>query len=586
MMPLLKTTTLIGRVAGHAAAMSRLRGEDRHACAANLLEQHALTHPQSIAIKFENRRYTWGQLNAEANRVAAGFHARGLRHGDCVAMVVESSPEALFAILGMNKIGVIASLINTQLTGDALAHVLRSCRPVVVMADGEHLPAVTTTLAVLAGEGLSPALVCADGEAADVPSLQASLPAQAANPASTRLQHANDVMLYLYTSGTTGLPKAAIIRNRRFLTASHGFGVISQVSRDDVVYLTMPLYHATGMIAALGTALVSGAALALRRKFSAREFWADCVRYEATLFNYIGEICRYLLAAPAHPLERQHRLRAAMGAGMRADIWTRFQQRFGVPRIIEFYGATEGNIALINLENKPGMMGRLMPGQALVRIDEETEAFLRDHKGHLIKAGVGEKGILVGRITSTTRFDGYLDTSRNQDKLLRDPFGNGSDYFNSGDLAELHSGRWVSFADRLGDTYRWKGENISTVEVSNLLNGCAGVLESTVYGVTVAGCDGRAGMAVIVTQPDFAIDALAQDIFSKLPEHLRPVFLRLQGQIATTASFKYVKTTLQKDGFDPATLTDALFVIDPVSRRYQVLDAETHADIIAGRRRL
>lgn len=586
MMPLLKTTAMLGRFAAHAAAISSLRGEDKHACAARLLEQHATSHAQAIAIKFEHRRYTWAQFNHEANRVAASFHARGLRHGDCVAMVVESSPEALFAILGLNKIGVIASLINTQLTGDALAHVLRSCRPAVVMADGEHLPAVTAALSVLAGEGLSPELLCADGDHADAPGLQASLPAQAVNPASTLLQHANDVMLYLYTSGTTGLPKAALIRNRRFLTASHGFGVISQASRDDVIYLTMPLYHATGMIAALGTALVSGAALALRRKFSAREFWADCVRYEATLFNYIGEICRYLLAAPAHPLERQHRLRAAMGAGMRADIWTRFQDRFGVPRIIEFYGATEGNIALLNLENKPGMMGRLMPGQALVRINEETEGFLRDNRGRLIKAGVGEKGILIGRITTTTRFDGYLDTSRNQDKLLRDPFGNGSDYFNSGDLAELHPGRWVSFADRLGDTYRWKGENISTVEVSNLLNGCAGVLESTVYGVTVPGCDGRAGMAVIVTEADASLPALTDDIFSLLPEHLRPIFLRLQGQIATTASFKYVKTTLQKEGFDPATLSDALFVIDPASRRYHPLDTEMHADIVTGRLRL
>lgn len=586
MMPLLKTTTLLGRVAGHAVAISRLRGEDRHACAANLLERHALTHPQSIAIKFENRRYTWAQLNAEANRVAAGLQARGLRHGDCVAMVVESSPEALFAILGMNKIGVIASLINTQLTGDALAHVLRSCRPVVVMSDGEHLPAVSEALAVLAREGLSPALVCADGDHADAPSLQASLPAQAANPVSTRQQHANDVMLYLYTSGTTGLPKAALIRNRRFLTASHAFGVISQASRQDVIYLTMPLYHATGMIAALGTSLVSGAALALRRKFSAREFWTDCVRYEATLFNYIGEICRYLLAAPPHPLERQHRLRTAMGAGMRADIWTRFQERFGVPRIVEFYGATEGNIALINLENKPGMMGRLMPGQALVRIDEATEAFLRDGKGHLVKAGVGEKGILVGRITSSTRFDGYLDSSRNQDKVLRDPFGNGSDYFNSGDLAELHPGRWVSFADRLGDTYRWKGENISTIEVSNLLNGCAGVLESTVYGVTVPGCDGRAGMAVIVMAPDGSIESVAADICRRLPEHLRPVFLRLQHQIATTASFKYVKTALQKEGFDPATLSDAVYVVEAGARGYQLLDAALHADIVSGRRRL
>lgn len=586
-MSVFKRIASLGRIAGHVRHMAALRDESACRCLGWYLERNARLRPEAIAIKFGDLRYTWAQFNAEANRVAAGFSAHGVQAGDCVALLLENSPQALFLLAGLNKVGIISSLLNCQLSGEALVHVMRSGSPRMVVADAEFIATAKAAIAVLAGEGGTIRLLCSESGSDVVPDFTTLLPDSAANPTGTASQRADAVMMYLYTSGTTGLPKAAIIRNQRFLTMAHLFaGVISKISADDVIYLTLPIYHATGAIGGFGSATVGGAAIALRRKFSASEFWSDCVRYEATVFNYIGEICRYLMAAPAHPLERAHRLRAALGAGMRSDIWSDFQARFNVPRIVEFYGATEGNIGLINLENKPGMMGRLLPGQCLVRIDDESEAFLRNDRGYLIKAGKGEKGILLGRITQTTRFDGYLDSTRNSDKILRDPFGNGSDYFNSGDLAQLHAGRWVSFADRLGDTYRWKGENISTVEVSNLLNACSGIIESTVYGVEVPGCDGRAGMAVLVIKPDFDISTFSAQVQQQLPVHLRPVFLRIKIELATTASFKYVKTQLQKEGFCPRTLTDALYVFDINEKLYVALDGKRFDAIGSGTIRL
>lgn len=558
--------------------MRQASGDENRYSAGLLLERHAMARPHDIAIKWSFEQWTWKQFNDEANRIAAYFHAQGLKAGDCVALCMENSPEYLFLLVGLNKIGVVAALINPQLSGEPLVHSLRQSGAGHVIADDDLVRTVRAACAELGNE--SPVLLGVRDDARAIPSLWSLLPAFAGNPPETRRQRARDLMMYLYTSGTTGLPKAALIRNRRFLTMAHGFaGLLAQADENDTIYLTLPLYHATGAISAFGMALVSGASLALRRRFSVSEFWADCVQHEVTIFNYIGEVCRYLLASPPHPLERAHRVRLAVGAGLRADVWEPFRERFSIPRVVEFYGATEGNIGLANLEGKPGMIGRLLPGQAVARVDADTGDLLRDGQGRLIRARAGEQGMLLGRIGRRTPFDGYLDGKRTGEKVVRNAFGAGSDWFNSGDLVDLHPGRWVSFADRLGDTYRWKGENISTIEVSNLLNRCSGVIESCVYGVSVPDCEGRAGMAAMVVSDDFSLARFSDDVCRSAPVLLRPMFLRLCRALPKTASFKYVKTGLQREGFDPDVVTDPLYVYNPAGQCYEQLDPGYYARI-------
>ncbi|CAG0965808.1 fatty-acyl-CoA synthase [Myxococcaceae bacterium] len=576
----------------HLVEMWRVGSDETRTCAGAILERNAARYGDALALADGERRFGWSRLNAEANRVAAWAKAAGLRRGDCVALHAENRAEVVSLVVGLNKVGVVTAVLNPRLHGDPLRHVLERCAPRIVVAEAAAVAGIGAAVERLA----SPRpLLFRIGEASggqfpharETPELASVLPDEAPDPRETRDQLGRDVMMLLFTSGTTGLPKAALIRNRRFVSMAHGFaGVLLQARHDDVIYLPLPLHHATGAIAAFGSSLVSGAALAIRGRFSAREFWSDCDRLGATLFVYIGEVCRYLLASPPHPLERSHRLRLAAGAGLREDVWRAFEERFSIPRIVEFYGSTEGNVGIVNLEGRPGMLGRLLPGQCVVRIDPETEERVRDARGRLVEARVGERGILIGRIGKSTPFDGYLDASATRAKVLRDPFGDGIDWFDTGDLVELHAGRWVSFADRLGDTYRWKGENVSTLEVEDLLSRCRGVREATVYGVEVPKADGRAGMAAVVPAEGFEIGDFSAEVRAAFPIRLRPSFLRLRRELETTASFKHVKTRLRSEGIDVSKIADPLLYLDPIASEYRPLDAEILRRLSSGELRL
>ncbi|HEX5660332.1 MAG TPA: AMP-binding protein, partial [Polyangiales bacterium] len=378
---------------------------------------------------------------------------------------------------------------------------------------------------------------------------------------------------YIYTSGTTGLPKAAVITNRRWMGGALLFGLtMFQASTRDILYLPLPLYHSNAAIIGMGTSLVTGCAIALRRKFSSSQFWSDVRKYDASLFIYIGELCRYLLNAPKTPDERNHRLRLAVGNGLRPDIWEAFQRRFGVPLVREFYAATEGNQPIFNFEGRPGMLGRLRPGQEIVRCDEASGEIIRDAKGMCTPAKGGEKGILLIHINPLFKFDGYVDAKASAGKVVSDVFKRGDRYFNSGDILQIHEDKWVSFADRIGDTFRWKGENVSTNEVAEVLNGADGVLETNVYGVSVPGSEGRAGMASISANGEFDIGKLGQFVLSKLPAYQRPYFVRLQqsGDMRVTGTFKHQKVAYRDEGYDPSKVQDPLFFLD--GDRYVPID--------------
>jgi acyl-CoA synthetase (AMP-forming)/AMP-acid ligase II len=533
--------------------------------ASRLLDERVDETPNGLALAYQSERYTWRDLDRRVNQYAHFFRKLGIAKGDVVAVLMDNRPDYLFSVLALNRLRAVAALINTNATGAQLTHAIKVCSARAVFVGSEHARALSE---------VSPSLHVAKiwlhvdkGDAPDdygferIGDLVAAEPWS--RPAGTRVANTSDVMCYIYTSGTTGLPKAAIITNKRFMSGVYLYGAACmEASPRDVIYVTLPLYHANAFIIGFGSALGSGAAVALRRKFSASQFWDDVYDYDASIFVYIGELCRYLMNAPKHPKEQRHRLRVAVGNGLRSDVWEPFQRRFGMPLFREFYMATESNAPIVNFQGRPGMLGRLNPGQVLVRCDEASGELLRNAQHLCDQVEPGEKGILLGRISPLIAFDGYVDKRATEKKVTRDVFRQGDAYFNTGDLLQLHEEGWVSFADRVGDTFRWKGENVSTSEVAEVLNAAKGVLESTVYGVAVPGSEGRAGMASINASPEFELADFARHIIRKLPPYQRPLFLRLQQEIRVTGTFKHQKFGYREEGYDPSKVGDPLFLLD------------------------
>jgi fatty-acyl-CoA synthase len=552
----------------------------------SLLTARAQQSPDATALIFEGRRYSWREADESVTRWARELHARGLRSGDIVALVMDNRAEYLFAETAVVRAGAVISLINSHLSGDALAHAITVCKANALIVGTEHRERVEAIRASLPGIEPQNWWFIGEGEDYAAPdTLDAAASRQSTTPLATKLSAAaEDTGCYIYTSGTTGLPKAAVITHRRWILASGGFAFgLEGNSASDVIYCTLPLYHSSGQFAGWGAALCSGAALLLRRRFSTREFWSDVHEHGATVFIYIGELCRYLLNASPSAKEQGHHLRVAVGNGLRETIWREFQQRFAIPLVREFYGATESNVALLNFEGKAGYVGRLAPGQAIIACDPDSGEPLRDAKGRCRKVKTGETGLIIGFINPVMRFDGYLDEKATSKKILEDVFFRGDRWFNTGDLMRLDEGNWVAFADRAGDNYRWKGENISAGEVEASLHGCTGLVESIVYGVEVPGAEGRAGMAALVTNDEFSIETFARWVREKVPSYQQPRFVRILGSAAkTTGTFKYQKAAYRAEGYDPSRITDALYVRG--DGHYHALDANSYADIGAGRR--
>ncbi len=558
-----------------APSLSRF-AKNRPWSASRLLDERVEQTPNHLAIAFLEERYTWRDTERRVNQYAHFFQSKGIGRNDVVAVLMDNRPDFLFATLALNRLRAISSLINTNASGVALTHAINVCNAKAVLVGSEHAAAlreVAPALSNLGGRIWMHEDTTGAGGAGRVERgaqdggferINESVLAQAdARPAGTAIPNSSDVMCYIYTSGTTGLPKAAVITNKRYLSGAYLYGAgCMEATPSDIIYLTLPLYHANAFIISWGSALAHGAAVALRRRFSASQFWEDVRKYDASIFVYIGELCRYLLNAPKSPHERGHRLRVGVGNGLRPDVWEPFQKRFGVPLIREFYMATESNAPIVNFEGRPGMLGRLKPGQVLVRCDETTGEVIRNRRNFCEQVEVGQKGMLLGRINPLVTFDGYVDKAATDKKLWKDVFRKGDAYFNTGDLLQLHEDSWVSFADRVGDTFRWKGENVSTNEVAEVLNGAKGVLESNVYGVTVPGNEGRAGMASINANGELDLDEFARYVVSRLPAYQRPYFLRLQQEMRVTGTFKHQKAGYREEGFDPNKVDDPLFFLD------------------------
>ncbi|HVZ27133.1 MAG TPA: AMP-binding protein, partial [Rhizomicrobium sp.] len=405
---------------------------------------------------------------------------------------------------------------------------------------------------------------------------------------------AKDRAFFIYTSGTTGLPKAANFSHMRMLFMMTGFVGALRPNAGDRIYDPLPLYHSTGGVCAVGLAFFSGGALIIKRKFSVHEFWSDIHAHGATMFQYVGELCRYLLNAPPSPLDRGHRIRAITGNGLSASIWREFQARFAIPRIVEFYGATESNVSMLNYDGTVGAVGRvpdyserLLPAR-VIRFDVESEMPVRGENGLCIECGPDEAGECVGGMSRRAgrEFEGYTNRADSDRKMLRDVFRKGDIWFRTGDLMRRDEHGYFYFVDRIGDTFRWKGENVATSEVAAALGREAGIREANVYGVHVPGAEGRAGMAALVVDGGFNVTSLAAHLRARLPAYARPIFLRLTPALEVTGTFKQRKIDLVRDGFDPATIADPLYWLNPATGAYEPLTPARHAEIVEGRVKL
>uniref|UniRef100_A0A8K9USY1 Very long-chain fatty acid transport protein n=1 Tax=Oncorhynchus mykiss TaxID=8022 RepID=A0A8K9USY1_ONCMY len=531
-------------------------------------------HGDKTALIFEGTGEKWSfrQLDEYSNRVANLLLQRGFVEGDVVALFMESRSQYVGLWLGMAKIGVEAALINFNLRLEALVHCVTISNAKAVLYWFVHC----FLLYFLYFDCFSLICFC-------MCLLISCL-------------CLTDRLFYIYTSGTTGMPKAAIVVHSRYYRMAalvyYGFGMTS----DDVMYDCLPLYHSAGNIVGVGQCLIHGMTVVIKKKFSASRFWDDCAKYNCTIVQYIGEICRYLLNQPVKDIERQHRVRMALGNGLRQSIWEEFTSRFNVPQIAEFYGATECNCSLGNFGNMTGACGfnsQILPfiyPIRLVKVDEETMELTRGPDGVCIPCKPGEPGQLVGRIIQNDplrRFDGYVNEGATTKKIANNVFKKGDSAYLSGDVLIMDQYGYMYFKDRTGDTFRWKGENVSTTEVEGTLSRLLDMKDVVVYGVEVPGAEGKAGMAA-VADPERStdLDKFGKDLEKALPPYARPVFLRFLNEVNKTGTYKFQKTEMRREGFDPSITSNKLYFLDPSRGRYVELHQELYSSIISGKQKL
>ena len=517
----------------------------------------------------------------------------GLLPGDAAALLMNNSTEYVALWLGLTRIGAVVALVNSQLTGDALVHSIKVANPKIVIAGADLAPRVSAVRGKLPHGVACFVYGACDEDFVPLAPLLAALPGEALQAAECAPPPLDAMALYIYTSGTTGLSKAAKVSHYRLMQWSYWFAGMLETTAQDRMYNCLPLYHSVGGVVATFAPLVNGGAVVVRPRFSASEFWRDISAERCTLFQYIGELCRYLVNSPHQAIETQHQLRMACGNGLRPEVWSVFQERFRIPRILEYYASTEGNFSLYNCEGQVGAIGRIPPflaGKlpvALLRFDVDAGEPRRNAEGRCERCEPNEVGEAVGLIPEDAaqrggRFEGYADAVASERKLLRNVFKEGDAWYRTGDLMRRDERGFFYFVDRVGETYRWKGENVSTAEVLTALTAVPGVLEGVVYGVAVPGADGRAGMAALVVGHQFDLAEFRRSIAERLPAYSRPVFLRLIATLEATGTFKPRKQDLVAAGFDPARVEDPIYFDDARTAAYVPLDSALFAKITAG----
>ncbi|MGV1087508.1 MAG: long-chain-acyl-CoA synthetase FadD6 [Mycobacterium sp.] len=539
-----------------------------------VFQDRARHYPDRIFIRFGDEELTYRQANEAVNRYAAVLAGYGVGHGDVVGIMLRNRPETVLAMLAAVKCGAVAGMLNHNQRADVLAHSINLLDSTVLIAEADLLKPIRDS-------GAKPAKLVTIEQ---VVKQSAGKPID--NPASASEVRARDTAFYIFTSGTTGHPKASVMTHQRWLRALAGFGGLGvRLRGNDTLYCALPLYHNNALTVALSSVLDAGATLALGKSFSASGFWDEVIAAEATAFIYIGELCRYLLNQPPKPGDREHHVRVIVGNGLRPDIWEEFTKRFGIKRVVEFYGASEGNTAFINVFNIPGSTGINPLPLAYVEYDPATGDPVRDAKGRVHRVPSGQPGLLISPVSRLSPFDGYTDKAATERKLVRNAFKDGDVWFNTGDVMSPQGMGHASFADRIGDTFRWKGENVATTDVEAALSAARCVEECTVFGVEVPGTDGRAGMAAVKLREGSTFDgkALAGKLFDRLPVYAVPLFIRIVPSLETTSTFKSRKVDLRDQGFG-SDIDDPLYVLAGRREGYLPFFEGFPAEVAAGKR--
>ncbi|XP_034076951.1 very long-chain acyl-CoA synthetase-like [Gymnodraco acuticeps] len=557
------------------------------------LEQTA-AHPDKSFIVFENEHFSYSHTDRRSNKTANALLSQpGYKAGDTVALFMGNEPAFMFTWLALAKLGSPVALLNHNIRTKSLLHCFNCCKATVLIAASELKAAVEDVLPTLTEQGVTVLLMTKHCDTPGIESFSDKVDDASDSPLPRSLRSHitfKSPAVYIYTSGTTGLPKAAVVNQNRLLTA---LAVLASngVTSSDVIYLNLPLYHTAGFIIGFIGSIETGSTIILKRKFSASQFWDDCRKHSVTVVQYIGEVMRYLCSTPKRENDKDHKVKLAIGNGIRAEVWKEFLNRFGNIEVREFYASTEGNVGFVNYVGKIGAIGRvnffhqkLFPF-TLIKYDTERDEPIRDDNGLCVEAPKGETGLLVSKITDIAPFVGYAQNEEQTErKKLRNVLKKGDLYFNSGDLMRINNDNFIYFQDRVGDTFRWKGENVATNEVSDILTISDGLKEANVYGVQVPGHEGRIGMAAVTMKEGAQFDGsrIFNHVVSYLPSYARPRFIRIQNAVEVTGTFKQMKVKLVEESFDPGRIQDPLYILDNEEKSYIPLTAQVYSSIISG----
>ncbi|MGC2601484.1 MAG: long-chain-acyl-CoA synthetase [Rhodomicrobium sp.] len=562
-----------------------------------VIEELAAQFGERVALISHRESFTYYDLSKRANRYSRWILEQDLAPGTVVGLMMPNRPEYLAIWLGVVRMGCVAALLNTNLVGASLAHCIDA-------AGVQHLIVAdclaSAIEAALPDSKLKPK-VWVHGEQYPgffrIDTCVGRFSGKPLEDRERRLVTIADQALYIYTSGTTGLPKAAKISHHRILAWCNWFAGMMDTQPDDRLYNCLPFYHSIGGVTATGALLLGGGSVFVKEKFSASSFWKDIRENECTVFQYIGELCRYLLKAPESPDEHLHNLRLCCGNGLGGDIWPEFKSRFQIPHILEFFAATEANFSLYNMDEEPGALGRIPPFLAhrfpikLIKMDADALQPVRNDEGLCIQAASNEPGEAIFRIaqeagSGPAAFEGYTNARDSDKKILCDVVKKGDAWFRSGDLMRKNEAGFFYFVDRIGDTFRWKGENVSAAEVMHAIAACPGVSEAMVYGVTVPNAAGRAGAAALSVDGSFDLAKFKDHLDRRLPRYAQPLFLRFIGTLQLTSTFRPQKSSYAAQGFDPKSIEDELYLNDHGRGEFVKLEEALYEDIAAGRLKL
>ena len=562
-----------------------------------VIEELAAQWGDAPSLLSDRECLTYRALAARVNQYARWALDAGIAKGEVVCLLMSNRPEYMAIWLGITSVGGVVSLLNTNLPGPSLAHCINVVLPKHIIVAAEFSDQWSATLPNLS---VAPAIWMHGGEHDSFTRIDLEIERTSGallSKAERRPPTIEDRALYIYTSGTTGLPKAAKVSHARIMQWSHWFAGMMNAQPTDRMYNCLPMYHSVGGVLAPGAILVAGGALVVREQFSAKQFWNDITHWDCTIFQYIGELCRYLLHTPPSANETAHRIRMACGNGLAPEVWERFKERFSIPQILEFYAATEGGVSLFNVQGKPGAIGHI-PGYlahrfspALVAFDVENGEPARNAQGFCIRCAPNEAGEALGKVVDDpsnigSRFEGYTNQQASESKILRDVFEPGDMWVRSGDLMRKDELGYFYFVDRIGDTFRWKGENVATSEVSEAICAFPGVKHANVYGVAIPSTEGRAGMATVVAEDPLDLARFRKHVVSRLPPYARPLFLRIRNDVEVTGTFKYSKTDLVRQGYDPVASNDVLYFDNTEAETFTPLNKELYDRIQVGSIRL